>query len=103
MAFGDGDLDVFLGDMGSKISWTPSGGGQPVTIAGLFTQPDVLVPENIGVQVLQHERVLLVKTAAIAGLAIDQPVTVDGVPHVVRSYERWKDGAYTHLRVAPTT
>lgn len=99
MAFGDGDLDVFLGDMGSTIVF----GTPPITIFGLFTQPDMLIPENLGVQVVQHERVLLVKTSAVANLAIDTPITVDGQPHVVRSLERWKDGALTHLRVAPTT
>jgi hypothetical protein len=103
MAFGDGDLGVFAGDMGVPVSF----GG--VTVNGLLDETDLPAVTSDGqVEGIVHGTTLAISApdrAALvgAGLTIDSTIIAGGRTFAVREFLRVDDGKFWHLMLAEVT
>ncbi len=68
------------------------------TVNGIRDDQDLVHPGFEGVAVVDRERSVLVKTGALASLANDAAITVDGTAYSVRRFEREPpDGLLTRI------
>ena len=69
------DARIFLADLGSPASWTPSTGGATITGPMLFDQPAQIID---GSQVHSNEFSVTFETAAWPGLTRDEVLVIGG-------------------------
>ena len=93
--FGAADLDALLAQMGVSVTYAST------TVQGLLDREDLLQTDPSGLQVSVRRTVVRVKTGALANLAVNSAITVDGTAYHIRDVNLEGDGAYTVIVLVP--
>lgn len=77
------DLSLFFGDFDIAATWTPSNGDAAQT-AQVFLDTEGLTLNVQGFDVMGDDITMIYKATDFVGLAVDDPIAIDGADYRVR-------------------
>ncbi len=92
--FGAADLDALLAQLGVSVTYGAT------TVNGLVDREDLFQADPSGLQVSVRRQVVRVKTGALAALAVNSTIVVDGATYHIRDVSLEGDGAITVITLA---
>jgi hypothetical protein len=98
LPYGDADLPFLLEDCGVLVATATT--GSPATHYGILDKADkMIVSDEKRGEITATVPSVLIQVSAFpaADIAIDAPITVDGVNYVVRDHDAESDGALKKL------